>query len=263
MTMGLSPAVSLWALPTILLLNRNNAICAFQLQPSSFVVGQLPSQSIPTVTPKQTPITGNNNNPMTMILETSTQSKPWDWKSSSTSSQQLRRKSQSHYTNNYHPPSTTEHNFIRRGPRRHNNNKNNNRRKPSLTPREANERYALLLEKTRTLLDLEVYPLKSLVEEKWHYSMMRAWSKLMDDSGSVVFPIPNHNPKNSKYITTQSPPSISNTNDNNNMNHLPTIIDLIHQRLSDEHQSGNTDIRLTSELTNTALKACATTAPSL
>jgi len=82
----------------------------------------------------------------------------------------------------------------------------------------------------------------------------------MDDSGSVVFPIPNHNPKNSKYITTQSPPPISNTNDNNNMNHLPTIIDLIHQRLSDEHQSGNTDIRLTSELTNTALKAWATTA---
>ena len=38
------------------------------------------------------------------------------------------------------------------------------------------------------------------------------------------------------------------------------MIDLIHQRLSDEHQSGNTDIRLTSELTNTSLKACATTA---
>ena len=117
-----------------------------------------------------------------------------------------------------------------------------------------------MLEKTRNLLDVELYPVGSLLEERWHYLMMRAWSKLIEDSGSSVFPIPN---------------TINNTGSNNNpnrnghqivgsdrMNHLPTIIDNILTRIVAENTAGNTHIRITSEMYNVALKAWAKTAAS-
>jgi len=227
--MSSSPIILLWALPAFILSNNAMTVHAFQINAFSFVENSkliIPTSRHEGVIHKGLHAYNSNCESMSMILET--QSKGWK------------------------PPRTRKHltrnsignKFVPRGSKsRH------NKRKPCLRAEEANEVYYSLLGKTHSLLDMEAYPLKSLVDSKWHYSTMRSWAKLIEDSGSSVFPIPtnkNHNSKQSRG--------------SEGMTHLPSLIDTILDRIIIESTSGNTDIRVTSEMYSISLKAWATNA---